>query len=390
MITREEIREISEIYSPEGCALTFYYQPVAPADKSRRHEAILVKDLVRETLAQAEQHGKNSFIRPDLERILAMADQLQGNSRQAKAIFACSHRGIWREFDLPPVLVKTQLAVNSRFHLKPLAPVLDANPRVLVALIDRNKARIFETANERITELEDFVKLEEAPRKGRSDGFAGYDAGHAERHESNESMRHFKTIGDFLQAYGQTAGIDRVAIGCRDDVWSEIKPNLHKTTLDHLIGQFRVDPKTASPNEVKERVDLLLAEQDGRRKLDLLREVIGEASRNGRGALGLRRVLRSLEMGEVQALLLEDKFDAPGVQCTNCNHIDINMSHSCSVCGQPTIGIEDIADPLLARAMAAGVELHYVPSNPDLDRVGRIAALLRFRADQNTPMKLAI
>jgi peptide subunit release factor 1 (eRF1) len=390
MITREEIREISEVYSPEGCALTFYYQPDAPADKSHRHEAILVKDMVREVLARAEQHGKNSFIRPDLERILALADQLQGNARQAKAIFACSHRGMWRDYDLPPLRAKTQLAVNSRFHLKPLAPVLDANPRVLVALIDRNKARIFEIADERITELQDFVKLEETPRKGRSDGFAGYHGGRAERHDLNGAMLHFKTIADFLQAYCLSAGIDRVAIGCRDDVWAEIKPNLHKHTLDHLVGQFRADAKAASSSEVKQKVDMLLAEQDGRRKLDLLREVIGEASRNGRGALGLRRVLRSLEMGEVQALLLEDKFAAPGVQCTNCNHIDINMSHSCGVCGQPTIGIEDIADPMLARAMVGGVELHYVPSNPDLDRVGRIAALLRFRADQNTPTKLAV
>ncbi|HEY3929983.1 MAG TPA: hypothetical protein VGL89_16550 [Candidatus Koribacter sp.] len=387
MITREEIREISEIYSPEGCAITFFYQPAPPLDKSHRHEAILVKDLVREALANAEQNGKNSFVRVDLEKILAMADRLQGNSRQAKAIFACSHRGIWREFDLPPVLARTQLVVNSRFHLKPLAPVLEAAPRFLIALIDRTKARIFELADEKLTERQDFFG--EPMRKGRSDGFAGYDGGHAERHDLNEASQHFRTVADFLQSYGQRSHCDFFAIGCRDELWSEIRPTLHTYTLDRLIGHFRADAKAASPAEVKEKVDLLLAEHDGRRKLDLLREVIGEASRNGRGAVGLRRVLRSLEMGEVQALLLEDKFAAPGVQCTNCNHIDINMSHTCSVCGQPTIGVEDIADPLLARAMAAGIQLHYLPSNPDLDRVGRIAALLRFRSDQNTEVKKA-
>jgi peptide chain release factor subunit 1 len=387
MITREEIREISEVYSPEGCALTFYYQPATPSDKSHRHEAIVVKDLVREALAQAEQHGKNACARQDIDRILGMADWLQGNNRQAKAIFACAHRGIWREYDLPPLLTKTQLAVNSRFHLKPLAPVLDSAPRVLIALIDRTKARIFELAGEKLTEKQDFFN--EISRKGKSDGFSGYDAGHAERRESNDAMVHFKTVADYLQSYCQRTNCEKVAIGCRDEIWSEIRPNLHKHTLDHLVGQFRVDAKTATPQEVKEKVGILMAEQDGRRKLDLLREVIGEAGRNGRGALGLRRVLRSLEMGEVQTLLLEDKFAAPGVQCTNCNHIDINMSHSCSVCGQPTIGIEDIADPLLARAMAAGIELHYLPANGDLDRVGRIAALLRFRADQNTAVKQA-
>jgi peptide chain release factor subunit 1 len=387
MITRDEIREISEIYSPEGCALTFYYQPATPSDKSHRHEAIFVKDMVREALAQAEQHGKNPCARQDVDRILSMADQLQGNSRQAKAIFACAHRSIWREYDLPPLLTKTQLTVNSRFHLKPLVPVLDSAPRVLITLIDRTKARIFELADEKLTEKQDFFN--ELPRKGKSDGFAGYDAGHAERHELNDAMVHFKTVADYLQSYCQRTHCDKIAIGCRDEIWSEIRPNLHTYTLDHLVGQFRADPKNASAQEVKDKVDLLLAEEDGRRKLEILAQVIGEASRDGRGALGLRRVLRSLEMGEVQTLLLEDKFAAPGVQCTNCNHIDINMSHSCTVCGQPTIGVEDIADPLLARAMAMGIGLHYLPANGDLDRVGRIAALLRFRADQNTSLKQA-
>lgn len=388
MITRDEIREISEVYSPEGCALSFYYQPAIPLDKSHRHEAIFVRDLVRAALASAEQQGKNSCARQDLEKILAMADRLQGNNRHAKAIYACSHRGIWREYDLPPLLLKTELTVNSRFHLKPLAPVLDGMPRVLIALIDRTKARIFEMENNHVLEKQDFFN--ELPRKGKSDGFAGYDAGHAERHELNDAMMHFKTVADFLQAYCQAAGCEKVAIGCRDDVWSEIRPKLHTSIVDRLVGHFRIDPKTATPAEVQEKVEFLLAEDEGRHKVELLREVIGEAGRNGRGALGLRRVLRSLEMGEIQTLLLEETFTAPGVQCTNCGHIDINMSHSCTVCGQPTFGVEDIADPLIARAMASGAKLLYMPANGDLDRVGRIAALLRFRADQNTPMKLAV
>ncbi len=388
MITRDEIREISEVYSPEGCALTFYYQPETPLDKSHRHEAILVKDLVRATLAEAERLGKNSCARQDLENILVMSDRLQGNNRQAKAIYACSHRGIWREYDLPPLLARTELHVNSRFHLKPLAPVLEGVPRVLTALIDRTAARIFELEGDRLAEKQDFFN--DLPRKGKSDGFAGYDAGHAERHEMNDAMMHFKTVADFLQAYGQKSGFEKVAIGCREELWSEIRPRLHPYTLARLMGQFRVDVKSASPQEVREKIEYLLAEEDGHRKLDLLREAIGEAGRNGRGSLGLRRVLLSLEMGEIQTLLLEDKFSAPGVQCTNCSHIDINLSHVCKICGHPTIGVEDIADPLIARAMASGVDLVYLPANGDLDRVGRIAALLRFRADQNISMKLAM
>lgn len=385
MITRDEIREISEVYSPEGCALTFYYQPATPFDKSHRHEAILVKDLVREAISQAELSGKNRHAREDLRKILALSDQLQGNGKRAKAIFACGHRGIWREYDLPPVLKKTGLSVNSRFHLKPLVPVLEKRPRVVVALIDRSKARLLELIDETITEKDDFFSI----LHRRGDGFKGYDAGHAERHELNDANVHFKTIADQMLAHIQRENIEKVAIGTHDELWSEIKPNLHTYTLNRLTGQFRIDPKSATPLEAKEKAEQLLAEEDGRRKLALMREVIDEAGGNGLGALGLRRVLRSMEMGEVQTLLLEEKFAAPGTQCTNCGHIDISMTHSCNVCGQPTIAIEDIADVLIGRVLAQGIELVYVASNGELDRVGRIAAKLRFRADQNTAVKQA-
>lgn len=383
MITRDEIREISEVYSPEGCALTFYYQPGTPPNKSHRHETIVVKDLVRDAISQAELSGKNRHAREDLRKILGLSEHFQNNGKRAKAIFACGHRGIWREFDLPPMLKKTSLAVNSRFHLKPLVPVLEKRPRVIIALIDRTKARLFELIDETITERDDFMNI--IHRKG--DGFKGYDAGHAERHELNDAVVHFKTIADQLLAYIQRENIEKVAIGTHDELWPEIKPNLHTYTINRVIGQFRIDPKVATPLEVREKTEQLLAEEEGRRKLGLLREVIGEAGGNGLGALGLRRVLRSMEMGEVQALLLEDKFAAPGTQCTNCGHIDISMTHSCNVCGQPTIAIEDIADVLIGRAMAQGIELVYVASNGELDRVGRIAAKLRFRADQNTAIK---
>ena len=48
MITREEIRHLAKIDSPTGCAISFYFQPQTPQDKSHREEAILMKDLVRE------------------------------------------------------------------------------------------------------------------------------------------------------------------------------------------------------------------------------------------------------------------------------------------------------------------------------------------------------
>ena len=73
-------------------------------------------------------------------------------------------------------------------------------------------------------------------------------------------------------------------------------------------GHFRIDPKAATPEQVKQMALQQIAEYDAGLKRELIQEVIGEAHRNGRGAIGLRRVLRSLEVGEVQTLLLGSNF----------------------------------------------------------------------------------
>ena len=63
MITRDEIRELANFHSPETCALTFYYQPSTPQDHSHRDESILVKDMVRNALREAEKE-RQERLRP--------------------------------------------------------------------------------------------------------------------------------------------------------------------------------------------------------------------------------------------------------------------------------------------------------------------------------------
>ena len=387
MITRDDIRELANFRSPEGCAVTFYYQPPTPLNKSHREEVILVKDMIRSALREAERNGKNGSTRADLERIAGMIDPMHGNSGKGKAIFACGKEGFWREFEVPAQLVKSRIEVRQRFHLKPLAAVLDGEQRACVVLADRTKARIFELVDDQITERQDFVN--ELTRRGKSDGFAGYDAGHAERKQQNEAQQHFKIVAEHIEQYFERRAHDRLVIGCRDDVWSEIEPQLQSGARQRLVGRFRIDPKMATPEQVKQMAREQLVQYAAHQKQQLILEVIGEAHRNGRGAIGLRRVLRSLEQGEVLTLLMGSNFSAPGVKCYSCGHMDLHESPTCAVCGKENTQLDDIGDAIVGHAIRTGVELVYISDDEEFDRIGRIAARLRFRADQNTPAKAA-
>ena len=392
MITREELKKLAELEVAPPTAISFYYQPQRPQNKSHREEAILVKDVVREALRAHEREGGNgngnSAVRADLERILALAEQLHGNHARAKALFACGAKDIWQEFDLTARLPRTQVIVNSRFHLAPLAVYLDANERrCCIVLVDRERARILELFQGEISERAAFVDA--LPRRVRSDGYAGLDAGHRERHVDNEAMHHYKHVVEQLQAQALAGAFDLLLIGCHGENRPEIEPHLTAPLKQRLLGWFVIDPAAVSAEQVREEAERWLEELRLSEQEAVVREVIGEASRNGRGSLGLKLVLESLERGEVQKLLLGESFAATVAECTNCAHLDTRMVRSCAICGHATREVTDVTDALVVRAIRDGVQLVHVADDEDFERAGNIAALLRFRADQNTAQKIA-
>jgi peptide subunit release factor 1 (eRF1) len=389
MITRADIQELANFHSPEGCAVTFYYQPTAPVNRSHRDESIRVKDLVNNALREAEKDGgRHKSAVSDLRRILEVTEVLRSNGRKAKAVFACDASGYWREFDLPTRLPRTDVILNQRFHLKPLAAIFDGMQHACVALVDRTKARVFEINDGIIVEKLDFIN--ELTRRGRSDGWGGYDAGHVERRVANETMQHFKVVSDAITGHCQGGGCEKLLVGCHDDIWSEFEPQLHSYVRQRLVGRFRIDPKTATEREVHEMASALLENHDNEHKREMITNVIGEAHRNGRGAIGLRRVLRSIEAGEVQTLMIASSFNASGVKCYNCGHMDLHIAPTCVMCGKSNTQLEDLGDAIVGHAIRHGLELVYIGDDEQFDRIGRIAALLRFRADQSTPAKVAV
>jgi peptide chain release factor subunit 1 len=385
MMTREDIRELAAFQADaDGCALTFYFQPRTPQNKSHKEEAILAKDLVRQALREAEKHGKDSCARADLGRILEIAGNLHGNQARAKAVFASSTKRVWREFDLPPQLPGTQLFVNRRFHLKPLAALLGAQPALCVALVDRQRGRFFDL---RVDELKERADLFHSLPRSRSDGYGGYNAGHVERRVANEFNQHYKQVADRLKEEVERGLWEKLVVGCHDTNWSEFESHLHPYVRQRLLGHFPADVAAVTPDEVREHASRVLREAQERRRETLLRQALSQAKGNSLGVTGLRRVLRSLELGEVQTLLLGENYTARGVECGNCGHVDSHMVPFCVVCGKATRELEDVCDAMIPMAIRRDIELFYIKNDAEFDKVGNIAALLRFRADQaKTPV----
>ncbi len=383
-MTRNEIRELAVFQADEtkgACALSFYFQPDPPQDRSHRREAIVAKDIVKQALKSAAASGKNGSLHADLDRVLDLATNPRGNQR-ARAIFACSAQNFWKEYELPPQLGVTHIYLQPRFQLKPLAALLGAQPALSIAIVDRQRARFFDLRLDHLRERGAIVHM--LSRSASSYGYNGYEAGHAERRVAEEALQHFKAVSERLRTDFDKGIWERLIVGCQDTNWPEFESHLHPYVKQRLIGRFSADVASVSNEEIRDHSGAVLSRWIAERASAKTSETLDFAKSNGRGVTGLRRVLQAIETGEVQSLFLSENYSARAVECPHCGHLDAHLIPACVACGRATRELTDVCDAIIPIAIRRDIELFYLKEHDALDRAGNIAALLRFRSDQRT------
>ncbi len=386
-ISRDEIRELATVQDDNSSAVSFYFQPSTPKNKAHKEDAILIKDLAREAIRGLETKAVKGDARGDIEKIARLASELRSNGTHGKAVFACAAKNIWREFDLPPTLGSTRFFVDRHFHLKPIGHLLGATPLLGIAMVDRHRARIFDFRLGELTEREDL--FQPLSRRGRSDGFAGYDGGRAQRRVEDEVRQHFKSVAQTLKDLLDKHVFEKWILACQDSLRPMLDSQLHPYVKEALIGSFHADLGHVTPPEIKSYAQRIADRWQEDRRGGMVGEVLNQARGNGRGVTGLRRVLRSLELGEVQTLLIGESFQAHAVECTGCGHIDAHLVSFCPVCGRATQEIVDVSEAILPLVIHRDIETFYVKDDPEFDKVGNIAALLRYRPNKIQPISAA-
>ena len=114
-----------------------------------------------------------------------------------------------------------------------------------------------------------------------------------------------------------------------------------------MLGHFAIDVTTSNSEEIREWSTRVLKEAQDNERKQLVKEVISHARGHRRGVTGLRRVLRALQMGEVQTLVMSENFHAHAVECTSCGYVDSHMVRFCHACGRSTLELEDVGDALV-------------------------------------------
>jgi peptide subunit release factor 1 (eRF1) len=382
-------REI-ERFDPSGHeALTLYLNsnPSRESGSNLRAQLQDVMRPIRSALAGEEGAGR---LEAALEAGVAAIAELKRTPR-ALAIFSCPPRRFTRAVPLPEPVAECA-HWGRELYLKPLLAALDEHELTLVALVDREKARLFQVFLGEIEEVADIVggsrKHAEAGGAQRrfTGGIAGwsirigYGESKIQRHDELLLRRHLEDVVDAIQHVNQSAPADRILLGGIPETVSELRLLLPK----RLRSRARVALHTpVDAPEARVLADVLEAQGAFERASENeLVEALMERDA-AHACFGVAAVSEAVFDGRVHKLVYSSSADPSGAECVSCGWLTPGAaSGACPRCGGGLQERPDLIDRLASRVLHAGGRVEAV-SGPAAERLATsegVAALLRHSA----------
>ncbi len=334
--------------------------------------------LVLEHLVKAARDGLDKHARRDLEAEVSRVREWLGTERpraRGLAVFSSSAAGLWATYPLP-VAVPDRLSFEIRPLITPLlGSIQDLRPYV-VALVDKESARLLMVSEARIESVE--VLTDDVPGRHEQGGSAQT---RLQRHHEDHVVRHVKRVVERLSEVLRLSAFDRLILGGPDEALALVCARLPRELARRLVatipaGMFATDAEILAMTLAVER------RADREREAVLAAEAIQASQSTGSGACGLSATLETIWLRQTASLVLADGLVASGSECPVDGRLYPDPPGPCPMCGAETLPVADVVDRAaqLTLEQHGDVEVvHEGAARRLRDACEGMGALLRFR-----------
>ena len=367
MFSHVDLQELLAFDAGENQVLSLY----ADADAGQQPRET-IKQQLRGLLRQAPAE-----LEADVAVIEKYIDLSHDWSKPGLALFSCQAQDFFRVYPAA-VAFRNRLRIGAKPYVKPLAHLLDHYAHYGVVLVDRVGARFFEFHLGELQHTggvlgEDVRKLKHgggSSATGMRGGIGG------DRAEEEAAGRNLKEAAAAATHFFSNKDIRRLFLGGTTETVSQFRDMLPRRLQSCLAGTFAVE-MNASEHEVRERSLALLRGANEQRERKLVEKMMSGAAQGGLGVIGLESTLAAVSQGRVQTLIVSDGYKAPGLLDTSSHSLlDADAGY-----GQENGHLEPVADVVetaVAQTLSHGGHVEIISDNPELEKVGRIGAILRF------------
>lgn len=370
-VTKEDLQELGRFCDENAHALSFYFSVASTPDNSHHEELIAIKRLIQEKQSYIGSEPSPRSLAKDLEELVNVAEEIRVNPARLRVVFACDGKHLWREFDLPAPNSISQIEIGRRFRLYPLFAALQRSAPYCVVLLETGKARPFIIRGTEIVELEGRLPIEDLSLHA-GDSRVGWSK-RIDKNVAEHEKAYFKKLAHSLLGLMAEQRIASLLIGCRDDLWSEVRRQF--SILDNgLLTHFRLPNFTIDPTEVLRSASLVFEAHQRERCRELLNEINETPSR---ATFGVGDTLRDLEQGRVQRLVLAQLPHHTISECQDCGRMWAEAGQNCIYCGSARFRYLPAEEGLIRYALNSDVETFLVEAEA-IPGFSGVASLLRY------------
>lgn len=364
---------LANIYDQNAEAISFYFSRASFSETSREEEVLNAKDLIKQVKSRSSSERDTADLSEDLAMIRKVDGELRANSARFKAIFACSRKQIGLEYDLPLCVDVSCVEVGAHFKLVPLLRALESCTPYCVVIVENGKARGFLIHGAEIHELD--ARLPRADLSVHADDSRVGWSHHIDSNVSERKKAYMRDLARHLQGLFQCLQYEHLVVGCREEVWSELEPELEKAGLAATIaGRFHLASFDLTAAAILEAARPAFDEWQHGRYLEFWEKVHEQPAH---GAVGVEAVLQALESGRVQKLCLGN---IPGTElyaCAGCNTWWSKAEKECPACGKDDVYAIAAEELLLRNALRTRAEI-LAPNAASAASLDPVGALLRY------------
>ncbi|WP_159039686.1 hypothetical protein [Streptomyces sp. TP-A0356] len=374
MITQEQVDRILRL-NGNGLPLVSLYVPADPPQGTgRRAFSTRVASLLDRIRPLAENGSLDRAARLSLREDIARIEKFLEEEPQrpgAAAVFCCSGRDIYEEVWLPR-RTRERVVVDADPYVRPLLGVLDEYYRTCAVVVHKGVGQVWECYLDQVRELE-VIRDRVLRKHDYADGYAEYRV----RNKADElSKRHYRRLVAELKQLFAGGGYDLLAVGGVAHEVPVFVDFLTRDLKDRLVGTFAIDRESATPADVRQKVQEVVSEYDHQEQRRLVGEILEAKAARKRAAVGLDETLWAASLAAIQTLTVDDEAVVPGVVCDR-DGLLARSGKTCPLCGEPLREVPDVVDELTETVIDDGGEVRHIEVETDL-RPHQVGALLRF------------
>jgi peptide subunit release factor 1 (eRF1) len=296
---------------------------------------------------------------------------------------------LWRQYVLPFPLPNR--VAHGRPDLIPLLWAIDEYQPYAVLVVDREHARILVSTlgAARVVE-EEVLQLDTSDwrfKAGRQPTFTKATGTGASRGTQRDTFdaRVEDHVRRFWQSAAEAAGrwldelqIHRLIIGGQEEAANTVREMLPEPARRKVVGIVPL-PAHAEVSVIRERTLPIALEEERRRDIDLVAQVLEGAKARSGGVVGKAATVEALMEGQALRVVADRDLAGEVWQCTQCQFVSGRAVKECPACGGTveTLPLSQ-ALPLLARRGGATIEFVGDEAAEGLRPHDGLGAILRY------------